>query len=77
MTIVLQFDYFMLINMKSNGLSNIFFNFFFLGGVYSVGFVGHFVFLRDVWLRTQRAAVASRHAPNLATHIPELIHPSP
>ncbi len=30
----------------------------------------YFLFLRDVWIRTQRAAVASRRATNLATHIP-------
>ncbi len=30
-------------------------------------FVSHFVFLRDIWIRTQRAAVASRRATNLAT----------
>jgi hypothetical protein len=29
----------------------------------------HFVFLRDFWIRTQRAAVASRRATNLATHL--------
>jgi hypothetical protein len=29
-----------------------------------------FVFLRDVWIRTQSAAVASRRATNLATHLP-------
>ncbi len=28
------------------------------------------VFLRDVWIRTQRAAVVSRRATNLATHLP-------
>jgi hypothetical protein len=31
-----------------------------------------FVFLRDVWIRTQSAAVASRRATNLATHLPTL-----
>ncbi len=32
-----------------------------------------FVFLRDVWIRTQRAVVASRRATiNLATHLPNL-----
>ncbi len=31
--------------------------------------VAHFVFLRNVWIRTQRAAVASRCATNLATHL--------
>ncbi len=29
--------------------------------------VAHFV---DVWIRTQRASVASRRAANLATHLP-------
>jgi hypothetical protein len=34
-------------------------------------YVAHFVFLRDVWIRTQKAAVASRRATtNLATHHP-------
>jgi hypothetical protein len=28
----------------------------------------HLVFLRDVWIGTQRAAVASRRATSLATH---------
>jgi hypothetical protein len=32
-----------------------------------------FLFLRDVWIRTQRAAVASRRATNLATHFPSLL----
>ncbi len=31
--------------------------------------VTHFVFLRDVWIRTQRAAVANRSATNFATHL--------
>ena len=43
--------------------------------------VAHFVFSRDVWIRTQMAAVASRRAqpslPYLATHLPILSHPSP
>jgi hypothetical protein len=39
--------------------------------------VAHFAFLRDVWIRTQRAAVTSRRAINLATHLPDqLSHPS-
>ena len=33
-------------------------------------YVAHFVFLGDVWIRTQRAAVASRAATNLAAHPP-------
>jgi hypothetical protein len=34
----------------------------------------HFVFLRDVWIRTQRASVggANMCATNLATHLPVL-----
>ncbi len=36
---------------------------------HSFAFVGHFVFLRDAWIRTQRAAVGSRRAINLATHL--------
>ncbi len=47
----------------------------FFGGLECVGhsfaYVAHFVFLRDVWIRTQRAAVASRRATNLATYLPE------
>jgi hypothetical protein len=47
---------------------------YFLGRLECVGhsyaYVAHFVFLRDVWIRTQRAAVASRRATNLATHLP-------
>ncbi len=36
---------------------------------HSFVYVGHFVFLRDFWSRTQRAATASRRATNLATHV--------
>ncbi len=36
---------------------------------HSFSYVAHFVFWRDVWIRTQRAAVASRRATNLATHL--------
>ncbi len=59
----------------------ILFFFFFFGGLECVGhffaYVAHFVFLRDVWIQTQRAAVASRRATNLATHLPKLSHPTP
>ncbi len=43
----------------------------------SFAYVAHFAFLRDVWIRTLRGAVASRRASNLATHLPaELLgHP--
>ncbi len=37
---------------------------------HSFAYVAHFLFLRDVWIRTQRAAVASRWAINLAFHLP-------
>jgi hypothetical protein len=37
---------------------------------HSFGYVAHVVFLRYVWIRTQRAAVASRWSTNLATHLP-------
>jgi hypothetical protein len=46
---------------------------------HSFAYVAYFVFLRDVWIRTQRAGVASRcatnlaaHLRNLATHLPNL-----
>jgi hypothetical protein len=46
------------------------------GGLECVGhsfaYVVHFLFLRDVWIRTQRGAVASRRANNLAIHLPNL-----
>jgi hypothetical protein len=69
---------------------------YFIGGLQCVGhsfaYVAHFVFLIDVWIRTQSAAVASRSATNLAAHLadqrsrpspylvtrlPQLSHPSP
>ncbi len=31
-------------------------------------YVAHFVFLRDVWIRTQRAAIAIRSTTNIVTH---------
>jgi hypothetical protein len=36
---------------------------------HSFAYFGHFLFLRDVWIRTQSAAVASARATNLATHL--------
>jgi hypothetical protein len=36
---------------------------------HSLTYAAHFVFWRDAWIRTQRAAVASRCATNLATHL--------
>ncbi len=41
-------------------------------------YVAHVIFLRSVWIRTQRAAVANRSAILLATHLPNLfIHLPP
>ncbi len=59
----------------------IFFYFVYFWGGYSAcvglsfAYVAHLVFLRDVWIRTKRAAAASRCYTNLATHLPNLIHP--
>ncbi len=54
---------------------SIFFCIFF-GGLERVGhsfaYVAHFLFLRDVWIRNQRAAVASRRATNWATYLPSI-----
>ena len=48
------------------------YNFNHFGGLecvgYSFAFVAHFVFLRDVWIRNQRAAVANRRATKLDIH---------
>ncbi len=50
-----------------------FFCYFFSAGLsvlhMSFAYVAHFAFLRDVWIRTQRAAIASRLATKLATHL--------
>jgi hypothetical protein len=43
---------------------------------HSFAYAAHFIFLRDIWIRTQRAAVASRRGTNLTTRLP-LSHPSP
>jgi hypothetical protein len=49
---------------------------YFFGGLECVGhsfaYAAHFVILRAVWIRTQKAAIASRRATNLATHLPNL-----
>ncbi len=41
------------------------------GGLECVGhsfdYVAHFIFLKDIWIRTQRSATGSRRATNLAT----------
>jgi hypothetical protein len=48
----------------------------FFGGQECTGhpfaYVAHLVFFRDVWIRTQKAAAASRRATNLTTHLPDL-----
>ncbi len=50
---------------------SLFFAYFF-GGLecagHSFAYVAHLWFLRDVWIRTQSAAVASWRATDLATH---------
>jgi hypothetical protein len=50
---------------------------YFCGGLECVGhsfnYVATFVFLTDVWIRNQRAAVSSRRANNLATHLVNLV----
>jgi hypothetical protein len=65
---------------KKEKMDKIFIFFLFLGGQEFVGhsfaYVAHFEFLRDVWIRIQRAAMASRCATNLATHLPALPPPS-
>ncbi len=43
---------------------------------HSLAYVAHFVLLKDDWIRTERAAVTSKYATNLATHLPYLAHPS-
>ena len=62
------------------GVHVMYFFVYFFGGLECVGhsfaYVAHFVFMKDVCIRTQRAAVASRLATNLATHLPNLAtHP--
>ncbi len=51
--------------------------FVFFGGLECVGhsfaYAAHFVFLRDVWIRTQRTAVASRFSTNLVTHLQKFL----
>jgi hypothetical protein len=63
------------INLLLTFILNIFYFFTkFFGGLECVGqsfaHVAHFVFLRDVWIRTQRAAVASKRTTTLATYLP-------
>ncbi len=42
---------------------------------HSFAYVDHFVFLGDICIRTQRAAIASRCATNLATNLPSYVSP--
>ncbi len=53
-----------------------FFLYIFWGGLecagHSFAYIANFVFLKDVWIRTQRATGASRRATNLATHLNHL-----
>jgi hypothetical protein len=70
------FSYYFCLMMEESGAGSvilflIFFSFFLycgLGCGLSFAYVAHFVFLRDVWIETQRAAVASRRATNLRSH---------
>ncbi len=69
---------------KHKGTMFFYFLFFlflvFFGGLECVGhsfaYVAHLWFLRDVWIRTQSAAVASWRATDLATHPSRISHPS-
>jgi hypothetical protein len=66
--------------IRRNAVKHIFFVYFFCGlecGGHSFAFVTHFVLLRDVWIGTQRASVASRRATNLATNLPNLANNIP
>ncbi len=57
-----------------NSVISILFCTFLFGGLVCVdpsfAYVAHLWFFSNVWIRTQRAAVASRRATNLATHLP-------
>ncbi len=66
---------------SGSGSFYLFFCIFFDDGLECVGhsfaYVAHLWFLRDVWIRTQSAAVASWRATDLATHPSNLAtHPS-
>ncbi len=49
-------------------------NFFAGWSVWATAYVAHFVFLRNVSIGTQSAAVACRCATNLATHLPNQLN---
>ncbi len=70
----LQFDLSCLFLFFFIGVQHIFFSFS-QARVYchSFAYVANFVIFRDVWIRTQSTAIASRHATNLATHLPLLV----
>ncbi len=59
--------------MRQNSMDSIiFFNvIIFLGACYSFAYIAHFVFLRDVWIRThaESCRILSRNATNLASHL--------
>ncbi len=60
------------LDKKKGETVNYFFFVYFFGGLECVGhsfaYIAHLCFLRDVWIRTQSAAVASWPATDLATH---------
>ncbi len=60
------------VGRRGKQFKNVFFFVYFFGGLecvgYSFAYYAHFVFLGDVWIRTQGAAVASRCATNLPSH---------
>ncbi len=64
--------YFFSVLSNEENIFILFFFLFFFGGLECVGhsfaYVAHLWFLRDVWIRTQSAAVASWCATDLATH---------
>ncbi len=73
-------DSLLILSFRENWLEKLFKNhryknflYFFCGLEWvghSFAYFAHFVFLRDIWIRTQRAAVASRRATTLPTHVP-------
>jgi hypothetical protein len=58
---------------------NFYFFYLFFGGLQCVddsfAYVAHYLYLRDVCIRTQRAVVASTRATNLAIHLPKTFYP--
>ncbi len=60
-------NYHLVVKLMDWSSNNLYF-FIFVAGLEYVGhasaYVTHFVFLRDVWIRTQKAAVISRRATN-------------